>query len=265
MKQSSKNDIMNDRFVQDIVKKDYDQPPEAPLSKETVWERINADLTEQQVSNWFSRRINNKMLSVASILVILIISSLFFHIKDGEAFGWFTDYFVTKQGSTTQVTNQLSDEPIEAEDLPPVPSKDEIEVKELIPLEESMSFEEAKEVVTFSLLKPTYVPDGYILSDVTVITFNDHPQEEVILSYQSEEEIVTIGQEPIMGEQFSANITVNNEDAVVSTIDVNGQEATYFAFNDGVAQLVWMRMRTLITIEGSLGQSEMQKVASTLQ
>lgn len=265
MNQSDKNHIWDERLFKDAVKKNYNQTPEPPISKEVMWERINKELIEKQSSNGFPSFINKKVLSVASVFFILIISSLFFQLKDGEAFGWFTDYFVAEQGSSTKVTNQLSDEPIETEDIPPVPSPDDIESKELIPIEESTSFEEAKETVTFSLLKPSFVPDDYTLTDVTVITFNDHPQEEVMLTYKSGEDVFTIGQKPIIGEQFSGNITVNNEETVVSTIDINGQEATYFGFSDGDAQLVWMRMRTFISIEGPLSQDEMIKIASSLK
>lgn len=265
MNQSDENHIWNDRLFQDAVKKNYNQTPESPISKEIMWERINAELIEKQSSNGFSRFVNKRVLSVASVLFILVISSLFFQIKDGEAFGWFTDYFIAEQGSSTQVTNQLSDEPIETEDIPPVPPQDEIESKELIPIEKSTSFEEAKETVNFSLLSPSFVPDGYRLTDVTVITFNDHPQEEVVLSYANGEGTFTIRQKPIIGEQFSGNITVNNEDTVVSTMNINGQEATYFGFSDGDAQLVWMRMRTYINIEGPLSQDEMIKISSSLK
>lgn len=265
MSQSDENHILDERLFQDAVKNNYNQTPESPISKEVMWERINKELIEKQPSNGFPRFINKNLLSVASVFFILVISSLFFQIKDGEAFGWFTDYFVAEEGSSTQVTNQLSDEPIETEDIPAVPSQDDIVSKELIPIEESMSFEEAKETVSFSLLNPSFVPDTYILTDVKVITFNDHPQEEVILYYKSAEDVFTISQKPIIGEQFSGNITVNNEDTLVSTIDINGQEATYFGFSDGDAQLVWMRMRTFISIEGPLSQDEMIKAASSLQ
>lgn len=264
MSQSNDNQIPDDQFIQESVKKSYDQVPEAPLSKEVMWQRINAELVEQSPKR-LSRFINKKMVSIASVFTILIISSLFFHIKDGEAFGWFTDYFVEKNGSTTQITNQLSDKPIDTnEDIPPVPSEDDLSSEELIPIKESMNFTEAKERVSFALLKPNWIPEDYTLNGVTVITFDHHPQEEAILAYQSGESEFTIRQTPIIGEQFGSNTNSYNESTNVVTVEINGSKATYLGFNDGTAQLIWMRMRMLISIEGPLSESEMIEIASSL-
>ncbi|GGM40695.1 hypothetical protein GCM10011351_28600 [Paraliobacillus quinghaiensis] len=263
MNQSNEKQIWNDHFLQESVKKNYNEAPDGPVSKEAVWQRINSELTEDS-SRKHSRFINTKVLSVACVFLILVISSMFFQLKGGEAFGWFTDYFIRDQGKSTQIINQLSDKEITTDNLPPLPNRDDLEVKELIPIEEKMSLTEANATVSFTLLNPTVVPEGYTLKDVTVITFADYPKEKAFLTYEGAESEFTIHQEPIVGEQYSSNITVNNKHAIVETININGSDATYLGFSNGKAELIWLRMRTLITIKGELSLSDMKKVAASL-
>ncbi len=252
----------DDQWLQQAVKQEYNQVPSPAPMKESMWKQIQMERKEQPKKK-SSIVFNKSYLSVAAAFLILLIGSLFIQLKDGEAFGWFSNYFIDEQGDRTEINNQISDNPI---DQPPaLPSYDApLRSKELIPIETEMSLEEAVEKASFHIVIPSKLPDGYQLGTVTLRQYKGEPLEGVDLQYVGNTQSFIIAQKKIIGEYYSSNMTVNNNLAEVETINLNGTEATYIGYDDGTTELIWLRMRTKITITGELSKEEVLEIAKSL-
>ncbi|WP_182200596.1 DUF4367 domain-containing protein [Paraliobacillus salinarum] len=263
MSDVDKRDCIDDQLLQKISKEAYSEMPSAVSAKEHMWQNIQSELNEQPEKRSFML-LNKKVLSIASLFIILLMGSLFFHLKDGEAFGWFSDYFVQKQGDQTEISNLVSDKPIEQPPTEP-PYDETLQSKELDPMDEEMTLGEAVKEASFHIVTPDYVPKGYQLEKVIRTTYKGAPLENVFLHYANNENSFVITQRKVTGEFYASNMTVNNNTAKVESVDLNGVEATFIDYKDGTTELIWINMRTEIDISGDLQKSELITMAKSLK
>ncbi|MFB1050246.1 DUF4367 domain-containing protein [Paraliobacillus sp. JSM ZJ581] len=254
--------IIDDQMFYHVVKEAYDEAPNIAPMKEYIWKQVQSEIKEQPKQKSFFLY-NKKILSIASLFLILVIGSFFMQLKDGEAFGWFSNYFVENQGDRTEIRNQISDKPIE--ELPKAPPYGKsLQSKELHPIVKDMSLEEAVKEASFKIVTPRKIPDGYQLDRVTRKTFEGTPLEDVFLHYGGKGNHFVIKQSKVNEEFYSSSITVNNDIAQVKTIDLDGIEATLISYDDGTTTLLWMRMRTEVSITGNLKKDELITMAKSL-
>ncbi|CQR48398.1 hypothetical protein BN1058_02766 [Paraliobacillus sp. PM-2] len=262
MNDERKQKYIDDQLLQQVVKKEYNEAPNAAPMKEFMWKQIQMEINEQPKRKSFILY-HKKVLSVASVFLILLVGSLFTQLKDGEAFGWFSNYFVEKQADRTEINNQISDEPIEQPPSPP-PYDESLKSEELHPIDTDMSLKEAVQEASFHIVTPSKIPKGYRLDYVTRRTYEGAPLEHIFLNYEGKGNAFVIKQSKIIGEFYSSNMTVNNQLAQVETVNLNGVEATLISYDDGTTTLLWVRMRTEITITGELEKDDIIKMAKSL-
>lgn len=262
MSTEENQNYIDEQLLRRTIKRDYEEGCRPSTTKEHTWKQIQMQLGKPSKKKQ-GMFYNKKLLSIASVFLVLIISSLFIQLKDGEAFGWFSNYFVQQQGNSTEIKTQISDEPIEMPDTPP--SYDEpLQSEELVPVETDMSLEEAVEQTSFHIVTPSTLPKGYQLDYVTLQKYEGAPLEQVFLHYQGGDASFVIEQEKIIGEFYANNTTVNNDHAKVETVDLNGTDASLITYDDGTVELIWIRLRTEIRMRGQLSEKEIIKTAKSL-
>jgi hypothetical protein len=254
-----KKDLDLENLIREIVKEDYGNVPESPLSKQETWGRIQQSIDKKQKKTHGSiihKQI--KKVSIACAIVLILYGSLF-QSQSASAFNWVTDLFLNARGTITQLFGSAGESgPIEGD-------KPEPQIKvvgEDVKLE-TMSFENAQKVTRFPIVIPKKIPEGFFLRDVTVELKNDKKSDQIILNYTNGEESITI-REIHIEKKLGYSMSIDNEDTKIQEIDINGKQGTLFIFKDGSKKMVWVREDIQIIINSLLTEEELIQIARSM-
>lgn len=149
-----------------------------------------------------------------------------------------------------------------------VPEGAEIKVIDLEDFKapEEMSLEEAREKVSFEILIPEYIPEGYVLNYTMVYdnyetAFEGQGSEAVILNYQREDESFRITQ-TIYENKLEENIIPAQ---MAENVSINGKKGKYINQFGDLKILIWDLGEFEMTLTGYLEKAEMLKIAKSLQ
>ena len=140
-----------------------------------------------------------------------------------------------------------------------------VDLGEELKVPENLTLEEARQKITFEILTPDYVPEGYAFNSTAVynnsnIAPEGQASETSILTYkkgqQSFDIIETVYQ------------TMPEDDMLMQEaeiISINGKEGKYLNELGDLKILQWQLGEVEITLSGSLGKSEMLKIAESIK
>ncbi len=129
---------------------------------------------------------------------------------------------------------------------------------------------EAQSKVSFTLLTPEYVPNGYKLSKVDV--FNENKEQESVTfvydnSNKSEDknDFIQIVQTCIpSGTKMSLNIKTD-KDTQIKHIKIKGQEATLVKYDSSLNKVIWDIDNINYKIDGSVEEKTIVKIAESMK
>jgi outer membrane lipoprotein-sorting protein len=140
-----------------------------------------------------------------------------------------------------------------------------IDMDEVLKVPDSLSLEEARQQVSFEILTPQYIPDGYVLNSTMIYEDNysvteGQGSEVVILNYQKGTEVFDIEEKAYENETEENPFMQGAEE-----ISINGKEGRYLNEFGTLKMLQWELGRVQITLSGSLEKAEMLKIAESIQ
>lgn len=126
--------------------------------------------------------------------------------------------------------------------------------------------DEAKKEVSFQLLLPGYIPEGYILKDVEAHnTYKE--RESVIFHYSNTNDVkkyIAITQQSFPP---GTNVTMNiqkNEDTIIKHMDVDDIEYTLVDYGINV-KLIWDIGNVSYKIDGNINEEDVMKIAESMK
>jgi len=130
---------------------------------------------------------------------------------------------------------------------------------------ENLSLEEARELASFEIFTPEYVPEGYVLNSVTIskddnIASENQNSETAVLSYQKRTESFDITETVYETEPEENKFMQEGE-----KISINGREGVYLNEFGDLKMLQWRPGGVEIALIGSLEKAEMLKIAESIQ
>ena len=108
---------------------------------------------------------------------------------------------------------------------------------------------------TLVFASPTYIPDGYSVSEQT----SDRYENTIIYSNANGEELYYS-----QGMTTQGEFILDSEDVETKAITIGSNDG-YFIVNKGVAHLFWHDNFNIYSIIGYLGESELIKMAESIQ
>lgn len=137
-----------------------------------------------------------------------------------------------------------------------------VDMGEIKPPEE-LSLEEARERVSFNILTPTYLPEGYEFSSAKV--YNDsefyaesQPFETVELTYKNDKDSIGLTETIYQNQSSDRKDMEEGED-----IKINGVEGKYLSFGK-LKFLSWKLGDVDLTLSASLEKAEMLNIAESI-
>lgn len=131
------------------------------------------------------------------------------------------------------------------------------------PLEFVMPLERVKEVSSFYIAIPAYVPEGFRLGDAIIKTFNKKTIEATI-QYAQGDRLISLVQNPLIGEH-SMNIKLNKGEGEVIEEAIKGIKYVVMRFKDGDIKVIWEKNEIKYTLMGDLDLEEMLRIASSIE
>ncbi len=136
-----------------------------------------------------------------------------------------------------------------------VPEGAKVVTRELPAPPKKMTLEEARKEVNFTVLTPSYLPEGYMFDSATVFKYDD--KESVSLLYRNSsstlvltEKLLDDIQRPDFGE--------------VEKVSINGAEGKLISL-PGSNMLVWNNGKLELMLSGTFSKEEMIKVAGSVK
>jgi len=136
-----------------------------------------------------------------------------------------------------------------------VPEGAKVVTRELPAPPKKMTLEEAMKEVNFTVLTPSYLPEGYTFDSATVFKYDD--KESVSLLYRNSsstlvltEKLLDDIQRPDFGE--------------VEKVSINGSEGKLISL-PGSNMLVWNNGKLELMLSGTFSKEEMIKVAGSVK
>jgi hypothetical protein len=253
----NKKDDHLDKLMIEIMKDDFDHVPDPLKSKEETWSQISKTIwTKQQVKSPY------KLWGTAvTMFALVIIGASFFSATPTTAFGWMKEFFTFQKDSSFYT--QSGSKPIDNSNMKP-PSADEFVVLEGENKTHNVTVSEAKEMATFNLYVPTYVPDGYTEKKAIVNCFKDECNSIILIYEANDGNPLQIEQQFFEG-AYGAGSVVSN---VIETKEkkVNGNDATLIITSHKNLKFVkWSNNNIEFTVDGYLSEEEIMKVAESLE
>ncbi|OIJ18889.1 hypothetical protein BKP45_15280 [Anaerobacillus alkalidiazotrophicus] len=242
-----------DELIQESIREEIDHTPQPPISTSKAWEQL------QQRRNMKKKLKNNhnKLIYIAAAAFILITLS-FAAPKSGSAFFNFTEFFHRIQDSVVQLFIKVED----TNDDLNAPSFEGYEIIDQDLFIDTISLEEAKEVTSFQIIIPSYLPENYILKDVTVLRLGDQKSDDIILNYQLNDIEFKINIK-YTGGNFGFGSTFSEKDTTIEDVMIKNHPATLILSNHENT-LIWTNQDFFFSIEGNLLREEMIKIAESM-
>lgn len=238
-----------EKMIADAVKARILAAP--PPDLERIWAGINRKIRRQRAIE-----AGKRVLALAAVLILFAGFYSIFNPEPVRAIGkkvWYS-FGTIFRGHIGNVTMSYTDS------LGPNPPEQPCNV--LPQLEQSLAAVAAK--CPFKLLVPGYLPHGFTLSQVKY-----YPEGKgfarVELYYTSGEKWLLIVQ--WKAENQGIGYSFDTDDTVVSDVTVRGNPGKlyYRQSNGGYSQLTWAEGDRNYRIGGTIGPSEIERVASSLR
>lgn len=251
---SNELDILIKKAIQNEMKS---SPPPMPANR--AWEQLESRLNGQQSSYNRTPFYKNKFIYAVAIIFISLI--VFISPQTSGAYSKFIEVFQRVQENVTQLFIKVEDNNSSGSNVSPEDEMYIVEEPEMVSLE--LSIEEAQQETAFFIKQPKFVPEGYVLKNVTILKGEIGQSNDVYLNYEGEEGSFEINQK-LLEESFSGGVTINNDDAQIDTIDLQGQSANLLHYENGFLELIWVTDSHYNSISGMLSKDEIVKIAKSL-
>ncbi len=231
-------------------------PPPMPVNK--AWEQLESRLNGQQPSYNRTPFYKSKLFYAVAIIFISLI--IFLSPQNSDAYSKLVQVFQNVQENVTQLFIKVGDNGPLDNEMEPMDDTFIIE-DDIMSIE--LSLKDAQEETLFTIKEPKIVPEGYTLEDVTIFKSGNEKSEDIILNYEASNGSFKINQK-LLGETFSAGLTISNDDTQIDTIDIYGSSANLIEYKDESLELVWVTEEYYYSISGVLSKEELIKIAQSL-
>ncbi|MDD4749675.1 MAG: DUF4367 domain-containing protein [Methanosarcinaceae archaeon] len=145
-------------------------------------------------------------------------------------------------------------------------------IKDLKEMEmpKKVSLEEAEAEVSFEILFPEYLPEGYVLdSSISVHKYSQlelegQPLESVSLQYQLENDPLFLI-ECIYDAETQEKLKATPRDEIAETVSINGKEGEYLEILGDMKLLKWNIGEVEFSLIGYIEKAEMLKIAESIK
>ncbi|AKB84914.1 DUF4367 domain-containing protein [Methanococcoides methylutens] len=197
------------------------------------------------------------MTRIKNILVLLLLCSAFFSM--GCVDEQFPEEEIAEQvqQKLDDFEKQKNDEFESSDGLIQVTDQDDD-----IPIPEELTLDEAKDIVGFEILLPSYIPEGYEFDHALVYsngaTSEDNIYETVTLVYKNGADWLHISQ-VFSGTEFSGMLPEGD----VETVSINGSEGQFLALLE-TNILQWTTNDLELSITGKIDKDELVNMAESM-
>ena len=217
-------------------------PSLSPESKERIWASLAKHHAAQQQKR---RGFSSEQQRVASIVVVALLVSM-------GIFGGFQASYTFAQEIMASMGHR-----IELNAAPGIPTPAPLSS---IQTDVAVALEEAQSHAPFQLMQPSYLPDGYTLTDIKVATSD---VEGTIIKF------VYRGQGWIQLSQSKPSqqlIIRTSESHIIEVIDIDGAEAIFYDKGGVLSQVLqWTDGNYWHELTGSVPLDEFVKIAQSLR
>ncbi|MEQ6376922.1 DUF4367 domain-containing protein [Bacillaceae bacterium S4-13-56] len=251
----NKKEDQLEKLIKETIHSDLENSPDPPLSVEEAWEKLNSKRDRSPKKTFTVPKI-----VVAAILFLLLGSSLFMIPNSGNAFKPLTEMYHTASDSVTRIfiKSETDSAPKESN----LPSPDNFEVGEPFTTEK-MPLEDAQKVTAFPIRVPKYIPEGFTLQDVTVLSNHVEKSQDIYLNYFNNEKRFAINQ-ILMGEMYGSGRVNGVDESSIEEISINGEQATLIQYKEDLFEIIWTNQSYEISISGTLSRDEIIAIAESL-
>ena len=123
------------------------------------------------------------------------------------------------------------------------------------------NIEEARKEVPFNFRIPSFIPDGYILHNLTLKNFGNN-YGELVISYKSKNKEFMLIENNLTGDMVNFS-SVRVPDSIEEAININGQKGKIISFNDGSNQFEYGMNDLNFTIHGYFSREEIIKIVQS--
>ncbi len=253
----NKYDDQFERLIHESIQEDFNNIPDLQNTKEKNWNEISKQLPQSHIS----LSLRKPMILIAGLLALFIMGTSLMDVPSTKALGWIKEFFVFKQDTTLYMGSGSS--PIEDSGKRP-PSGEEFVVLEGASTTHTVTTAKAKELASFKVLVPTYLPDGYTEKEAVVDCYNDTCDDIRLIYENVEGKELRIEQQHFQG-SYGAGRSIGN---VIDNqeVDVKGIKATLITTShENLKFVVWSNNNTEYSIDAYLSKDEILKVAESLE
>lgn len=244
-----------ERIIKSHLSKELDAAVEVP-NIDDQWQKIKKQILEtENITTTKKTFSNRKKIVIAATILISIGSINFLYPHNANALGGkIGEFFAYLVGKTTQ--NQT-------ETYKQVKDPDTPKIQNLgSNIEKEVTLDQAQAEVPFKLAIPSYLPPEAKTSRV-VLTSLGTDVYEVTIEYNYKDIVIVFSQ------QNSANGTsrgsvYDTEDTVVKDLTVNGSPAILYLSKNSISTLNWQTRGLLLQITGKINETEISKIATSI-
>ncbi|SHJ87566.1 protein of unknown function [Geosporobacter subterraneus DSM 17957] len=211
-----------------------------------VWNNVHKHIEKDR-----SPKVNKKMMVVAASVILTLLLNLYSQ-NEGHA------DFLKGLNIFKRISGQITDVQIGKEN-PSSSGSSSVEIHD--PTEYNMPIERIKEVSSFYVSEPSYLPPDYTLKESWMVQYGKKTLETRLI-YENSENTLELTQNPLVGEHVM-NIKLNNAEADIFEEKVKGITYAIISFRDGELKVIWDNNEIKYTLVGYLGKDEAMKVATS--
>lgn len=260
-----------DKYVKQAIQQSMDESPEPSIPEDEMWARIEKDLFKKSANQTvkdeqttriatFSQKFNkNKVWVVAASLAAVLLLTLIISAPSGDAFFRVSEMFTRVQDSVTQIFfisgGSVGEE--QAEDSPPKDIAVIPEIKD----DEFLSFDQAQSVTSFIIVKPLYVPDGYLFQHIHVIYTDEDKSYEIHLIYSDGMNQIRIHQKDL---NITSGVRHHVDSDMLKEIHVNSKNVSILPLGENQIAAYWEYQDVFFYFRGRIHQEELVKMIKSM-
>ncbi len=123
---------------------------------------------------------------------------------------------------------------------------------------------EAQKEISFEIFVPTYVPEGYKLTNVKISDYFEEQETLILIYTKSETDFFFQVKQTLMPMDLEKTVnTLRGDAAAVDKVKINGYEAYYIEKTPN--NLIWNTDANSYTIHGDLSKKELIKIAESMK
>ena len=220
-------------------------------SFESQWERIKNGLQEDTHKE---KHLNIKRIAWVAIFIIAVGFFSLNQAKDANAFGVkIFSFFNHIVGKTTVNKTDTYKNP-STEDVPTV--------QELGPnSDKEVTLQEAQAAIPSKLAVPNYTPPGSKLNRIVLTDLGN--EKSIMMEYIYQGNAIVFTQRS-GGAAYSRGNLYDIDDTVVKDVIINGTPATLLINKTGLTTINWQIRGLILQLKGTLDQTEITKIAESI-